>query len=265
MRLPSKRLSLSLQNKFWRLISERAPPASEFASPDSEEFRSAYKGRAADLFFSNKQEPVHKWLHYLPIYDKAFSPYVGSKVRFLEIGVSRGGSLKMWRHFFGSDAVIFGVDIDAGCAIHDGKYARVRIGSQADPAFLGGVVDEMGGLDVVLDDGSHHASDQRASFNVLFPLLSDGGAYVIEDMHTAYWPKSEGGLRRPGTAIEFLKQKIDVMHQHYYKRGLNTAASMPDIESIQFFDSIAVIVKRKQLPRLHIAIPTDANGGTSRP
>ena len=89
----------------------------------------------------------------------------------------------------------------------------------------------MGGLDVVLDDGSHHASDQRASFNFLFPLLSDGGAYVIADLHTAYWPKSEGGLRRPGTAIEFLKQKIDVMHQHYYRKGLNTSAAMPDIET----------------------------------
>jgi cephalosporin hydroxylase len=259
MRLLSNRFSVSLQNKFWRLVSERAPAASEFAAADSEAFRSIYKGRAADLFFSNKQEPVHKWLHYLPIYDKAFSPYVASKIRFLEIGVSRGGSLKMWRQFFGSDAVIFGIDIDARCAAHDGKYAQVRIGSQADPAFLRGVVEDMGGLDVVLDDGSHHASDQRASFNVLFPLLSDGGAYVIEDLHTAYWPKSEGGLRRPGTAIEFLKEKIDVIHQHYYKKGLNAAAAMPDIESIQFFDSIAVIIKRKQLPRRHLAIPSDVD------
>ncbi len=114
----------------------------------------------------------------------------------------------------------------------------------------------MGGLDIVLDDGSHVASHQRTSFSTLFPLLSEGGLYIIEDMHKAYWPSFEGGLKRRGTAIEFLKDKIDHMHRHYRTRGLNTEATMPDIESIQFFDSIAVVRKRKQLPRYHVKVPS---------
>jgi hypothetical protein len=162
----------------------------------------------------------------------------------------------MWRKFFGDQAVIFGVDVNPDCAIYDGKHASVRIGSQADPAFLRQVVDEMGGLDVVLDDGSHIASHQRTSFAVLFPLLSEGGVYAIEDLHTAYWPYMEGGLRRRGTAIEFLKDKIDAMHRQYYERGMNTPASMTDIESLQFFDSIAAIRKRKQRPRQHVVVPS---------
>jgi hypothetical protein len=131
----------------------------------------------------------------------------------------------------------------------------VRIGSQDDPQFLRKVVAEMGGVDVVLDDGSHIASHQRVSFDVLYPLLGEGGSYLIEDMHTAYWPAFEGGLKRPGTAIEFLKSKLDDMHMHYVKSGLNNAESIPDIESIQFFDSIAVIKKRKQRPRFHVKVP----------
>jgi hypothetical protein len=114
----------------------------------------------------------------------------------------------------------------------------------------------MGGLDVVLDDGSHVASHQRASFNVLFLLLREGGLCIIEDMHTAYWPHCEGGLKRWGTAVEFLKDKVDEIHRHYRTKGLNTVASIPDIESIQFFDSIAAVRKRKQLPRYHIMIPS---------
>jgi hypothetical protein len=161
----------------------------------------------------------------------------------------------MWRTFFGKDAVIYGIDINKECVVHDGHYANVKIGS-GDPSFLKRVVNEMGGLDVVLDDGSHVASHQRASFNFLFPLLSEGGAYVIEDLHTAYWPRFEGGLRRSGTMIEFLKNKIDEIHKHYYIQGLNTPSSMPDIESIQFFDSIAVIRKGKQLPRHHVMNPS---------
>src|SRR5476651_2122163 len=43
---------------------------------------------------------------------------------------------------------------------------------------------------------------------------------------------------------------------HYQRKGLNDAASMPNIESIQFFDSIAVVRKRKQLPRYHVMVPS---------
>jgi hypothetical protein len=66
-----------------------------------------------------------------------------------------------------------------------------------------------------------------------------------------------GGLRRKGTAVEFLKDKVDEIHRHYVKTGLNNAESMPDIESIQFFDSIAVIRKRKQIPRFHVKSPSE--------
>ncbi len=52
----------------------------------------------------------------------------------------------------------------------------------------------MGGVDVVLDDGSHIATLQRISFEALFPMLPDGGLYIIEDTHTAYWPLMEGEL-----------------------------------------------------------------------
>jgi hypothetical protein len=47
-----------------------------------------------------------------------------------------------------------------------------------------------------------------------------------------------------------------VRHMHYQRKGLNDAASMPNIESIQFFDSIAVVRKRKQLPRYHVMVPS---------
>lgn len=231
------------------------PSVVDFAAKATEELRSVYRGRSADIFFANQGRTVYKWLHYFSIYDQLLEPYAGSNVRMLEIGVSKGGSLNLWRKFFGDKAVIFGIDIDPNCAVYDGEAAKVRIGSQDDPQFLTGVVAEMGGIDVVLDDGSHVSSHQRASFAVLFPLLEEGGLYIIEDMHTAYWPAYEGGLRRAGTAVEFLKAKIDDMHAHYQKHGMNTEDAMPDIESIQFFDSVAVVKKRKQRPRFHLQVP----------
>ena len=164
--------------------------------------------------------------------------------------------MNLWRKFFGNEATIFGIDIDPKCAAFDGKSGNVRIGSQDDPKFLRSVVEEMGGVDIILDDGSHVASHQRASFTTLFPLLSDGGIYALEDLHTAYWPSFEGGPKRKGTAIEFLKGMVDEMHKHYVHRGVNTSEQIPPIESIQFFDSISVVEKRQQEPRAVMIVPS---------
>ena len=245
-----------LSNLVWRLrhaiqnrIGYRPPSFSSFVALPTEKMAETYRGPAGKIFFENKGNVIHKWVHYLPIYDQLLGPYARTKVRMLEIGVHKGGSLDMWRKLLGPDAMIFGIDIDPNCAQFDGKSAQVRIGSQADPDFLRRVVKEMGGVDIILDDGSHVASHQRASFEALFPLLSDGGLYIIEDMQTAYWGHFEGGLRRKGTAIEFLKDKLDAMHRHYLVPGQNTSEAIPEIESIQFFDAIAAVRKRRQAPR----------------
>jgi hypothetical protein len=193
-------------------------------------------------------------VHYCQIYDRLLDRFTEGFVaedgtrrplRFLEIGVFHGGSLELWRKFFGPDAVLYGIDIEPRCAGVARDDVQVRIGSQDDPAFLSSVVREMGGVDVVLDDGSHIASHQKASFDVLFPLLSPGGLYLVEDTHTSYWASYGGGLRRPGTFIETAKSMVDGLHKWYYRAPVGHRANVArtDIVSIQFFDSIVAIEK----------------------
>jgi hypothetical protein len=239
----------------WYRLSSRKPQDATFQVCPTEDLAYQYRGRCAQIFFAQQQNTVKKWLHYLPVYDDFFAPYVGTNVSMLEIGVWKGGSLDMWREFFGPDAILFGIDINPDCARSDGKSASVRIGSQDDREFLRGVVKEMGQLDIVLDDGSHIASHQRASFEALFPLLSEGGLYIIEDLHTSYYPHMGGGWKRKGSGIEFLKDRVDEMHRHYIEAGQNISDLLPPIESIQFYDSIAVIRKRRQSPRSCVTIP----------
>src|SRR5205814_7924687 len=116
---------------------------------------------------------------------------------------------------------------------------EVRIGSQDDPAFLRSVAAEMGGLDIVLDDGSHVGSHQVASFRTLFPLLREGGIYAIEDLHTSYWRDWGGGYRRKGTGIEMLKTLIDDLHQWWHEKPV----AERNIGGIHVYDSIAFIEK----------------------
>lgn len=212
-------------------------------------------GRFGEMFLAHEGQVAHKWDHYLPIYEQLLGGYAKGFVddtgsvrplRFLEIGVSEGGSLEVWRKYLGPDAVIHGLDIDPRCAhVVPALIARVHIGSQDDVELLRRVVEEMGGVDVVLDDGSHVANHQRISFDALWPLLSFGGMYICEDLHTAYWPGYQGGLRRPGQFISVAKALVDGMHRWY--------ARMPDTDlhrygqrevgAVHFYDSIVAIEK----------------------
>ena len=200
-------------------------------------------GRLTEIFWSNRGRTVHKWHHYLPVYEQYLGRYVGTPVRMLEIGVFRGGSLDMWRSFFGPEAKLFGIDIDPNCAQYDGLSGQVRIGSQDDPDFLRRVVAEMGGVDVVLDDGSHVSKHIRSSLDVLFPLLADDGIYLIEDLHAAYWRRFGAGYRASGSFIEDVKTLIDDLHHWYHRKGQRIAATKDRVRAIHVYDSLVVLEK----------------------
>ena len=204
------------------------------------------------FFASNRGVVVHKWHHYIPLYDRYFSPFRSGPVRFLEIGVSNGGSLQMWRKYFGDDAIIFGIDIDPRCERLNGLAGQVRIGSQVDNTFLESVVKEMGGLDIVLDDGSHHMKHVSATIECLFPHLSYGGIYLIEDLHTAYWEQFGGGHRSKNNFFYgFLMDLIDDMHHWYHTNNVKQAAISKDCSGIHVHDSIVVLEKNKVFPPVH--------------
>ena len=157
--------------------------------------------------------------------------------------MSKGGSLHLWRDYFGPNAIIFGVDIDPACKAFDGEYGSVRIGSQDDPRFLTSVVEEMGGIDIVLDDGSHVSAHMRTSFDVLFPLLQDDGIYMIEDLHCCYWKEFGGGYRRRGSFIEQIKTMIDDMHHWYHQKGQKINSAKDRIGGIHIHDSLIIVEK----------------------
>ncbi|MGI9263102.1 MAG: class I SAM-dependent methyltransferase, partial [Woeseiaceae bacterium] len=78
---------------------------------------------------------VHKWHHYFDIYARHFERFRDRPIRMLEIGVFRGGSLRMWKDYSHPDSTIVGIDVDESCAAHEiaDRNVFVRIGSQADP------------------------------------------------------------------------------------------------------------------------------------
>jgi len=231
-----------------------APRLTDFDSPSVD---AVPDGEFAQFFVEHDGREINKWVHYFSIYDQLLGDLRSGvpepdgtyrPLRFLEIGVSYGGSLEIWRKYFGNDAVIVGVDIDPRCADPTRPDLDIRIGSQTDGDFLRRVIADMGGVDVVLDDGSHVAGHQRASFDVLFPLLSERGLYIAEDLHTSYWLRHGGGYRRRGTFIEVAKSLVDGMHAWYFRVPVprRSRVAQSEISSVQFFDSVVAIRKERK-------------------
>jgi cephalosporin hydroxylase len=207
-------------------------------------------------FLTNTGKVIHKWEHYFPVYERHFGPWRGRSRCSLEIGVGRGGSQPMWRRYFGPMAVVVGLDIDPRCRAHEENGVFVRIGDQADPSFLDRVVAEFGLPDIVLDDGSHRMDDLWASFEHLYPQLSKNGVYMIEDLHTAYWPDFGGGLEEPGSFINRAKRLIDQLNAEHTRGAVEQNRFTRETFSISFYNSMAVFEKgsiaRKTAPAIGV-------------
>src|SRR5690349_2750415 len=89
-----------------------------------------------EFFLNNKENAINKWLHYFEIYDRHFQKYKGQEISLLEIGVFQGGSLNMWRNYFGKNVKIFGIDINPVCKQFEDENTTIFTGSQEDADFL---------------------------------------------------------------------------------------------------------------------------------
>lgn len=174
---------------------------------------------------------------YTPVYYQLLKGNTRRALNVLEIGVAEGASLRMWADYLPS-ATVHGVDLSDrtdGLAGH--PRVRLHVGNQADPRFLEDVAVEHGPFDFVVDDGGHHMTQHRVSFETLFPHVVVGGWYAIEDLHTSYDPKYGGGFRRQQATVEYLKRLVDVVNRQ------GDGWSPAPVGSVSFHRRLAVIVR----------------------
>jgi len=126
---------------------------------------------------------------YLERYDPILEPWIAKKIVLLELGISKGGSLLLWRDYFPLGTIV-GIDISLPKGFQPIERIHVFEGSQAAPQFLSRVANETApdGFDIIIDDASHIGELTKISFWHLFDNhLKPGGLYVIEDWGTGYW------------------------------------------------------------------------------
>lgn len=178
---------------------------------------------------------MYKWSHYFDVYHKHFERFRGKPIKVLEIGIYGGGSLQMWKWYFGDRAKVTGVDIDPYCKKYEESQIKIKIGDQADKKFLS----KLGMYDIIIDDGGHTMKQQITSFAHLYDKVKPNGVYLVEDTHTSYMDAFQD---HPITFIDYSKKLVDVMHTHYKGEPFNTFSA--GTNSITYYDSIVVFEKQ---------------------
>ncbi|MCH2165368.1 MAG: class I SAM-dependent methyltransferase [Marinovum sp.] len=191
------------------------------------------------------EKALNKWTHYFPVYSRELARFKNRPVSFLEIGVFRGGSLPMWKGYFAEGSTLVFIDIDPACKEHEIDGTHIRIGNQADPAFLASLIEEFGPFDVILDDGSHISEHQIASYEYLWPAIKNEGVYLVEDTHTSYWPGFGGGYRNEASFMEYAKRLVDAMHSWYTDEDETFPfdGRAKELCAVRFYDSVVVLEK----------------------
>ena len=208
-------------------------------------------GTLRGYFESNPGRLIHKWIHYFEVYEAHFERFRGREVHVVEIGVYYGGSLQMWKHYFGPQARVYGVDVNPACRRFEEERVRVLVGDQADRGFLRSLRAEIPRVDILIDDGGHRMDQQIVTFEELFPHIAEDGVYLCEDLHTSYLPQFGGGYRRSGTFIETAKGLVDQLNAWHSREP--DAFKVDDFtrsaHSMHFYPGMLVIEKRPmQMP-----------------
>lgn len=141
---------------------------------------------------------------FIPSYEDAFEPIRHTSTKVLEVGVFFGHSIKMWKDYFPT-AMIYGLDHFEGLQGNGSRFNGFldyynELNQRPDPRIKLFKVNQSrkeelkefvasqtpASFDVILDDGSHLMYDQQITFGILWPLVKNGGYFVIEDLHTSF-------------------------------------------------------------------------------
>ncbi len=190
------------------------------------------------IYQSYLQSPYLSLKHsaYFQVYEELLSKYRNKPITFVEVGVLNGGSLFMWRHFFGPQARIIGVDFNPLAKRWEKDGFEIYIGSQSDPQFWTSFFDSVGMVDVLLDDGGHTNEQQIVTTHQSIPFIKDGGLLIVEDVHTSYF--QDFGNPSKYSFISYAKLFIDGINGRFPGVKVVQNIFRDAVFSAHFYDSI---------------------------
>lgn len=194
-----------------------------------------------DIFNNEITLKCDKWEPYFDVYETYFHKFRNKKPTFVEVGVQSGGSTQMWVKYFGEGAKLYGIDIAPLVTEVDG--AEIVIGDQGSEEFWDEFLERVGEIDCFLDDGSHESGHQITTFLKVWPYLKEGGVFICEDTHCAYWTSH---IKDSISFVEFAKIFADIVHIDHVGSVPDYIKKLPqDVLHVSFYNSQIVFTKGK--------------------
>ena len=176
---------------------------------------------------------------YFQAYEEIFNKYVGKKITFVEVGVLHGGSLFMWREYFGKEARIIGIDLHPKAKELEKYGFELYIGSQSDESFWKDFFAKVGKIDILLDDGGHGNDQQIITLVESIHNTNDDGIIVIEDVHASYMKRF--GNPSKHSFVNYSKYLINVVNSRFPDTKIKKNDFKNKIYSVSFYESIVAI------------------------
>jgi hypothetical protein len=168
---------------------------------------------------------IWKWVHYFDIYE----------VHVVEVGIYSGGSLDMWKYYFGSQCSVFGIDIEPACKAYEADKIKIFIGDQSDRHFWREFRKEVPKVDILIDDGGHIPEQQIVTLEEMLPHISPGGVYMCEDVH--------GEHNRFAAYVSGLGQALNAAKRGEAQHEVVPSSFQKFIASIHQYPFVTVIEK----------------------
>ncbi len=153
--------------------------------------------------------------NYTELYAKYFKDMREKPINLMEIGIGDhgGDSLRIWLEYF-ERAKIIGLDwnhsfVERANSIHtDIKAYQFDQGGDYNEIERILKINYPEGLDIIIDDGSHDNNHIMHSFKSFWPMLRDGGIYVIEDTYSS-WLSPENSA-----TLSLIKEVVPRINDH---------------------------------------------------
>jgi hypothetical protein len=188
--------------------------------------------------FENSVNFSAKHFKYFDVYESLLKKFREKDITIVEIGVSNGGSLEIWKKYFSKNSKIIGIDQNLECKKFQKDNVKIYIGSQSDQSFWNKFFEEVGSVDIVIDDGGHTNAQQIITTINCIPKINDGGMLIIEDVHASYMKEFNNPSKY--SFINFAKKKIDDVNSFFPGLKKMKFSLNKYIYSIEFFESIVV-------------------------
>ena len=186
-----------------------------------------------------------KYSNYFEIYEVYFSKYRGKEITLVEVGVFHGGSLHMWRDYFGDKARIIGIDADPNALELENDGFEIFIGDSRDPNFWIELYKQLGKVDILIDDAGHTNAQQSQALVSSIENIKHEGLIVIEDTYQSY--SHDFGNPSPFSFVQLSKLLVSKLMTKTMK-GLNPGNLCYRINSITFFERLVIFEIRDNIP-----------------